>query len=86
MKKLSVKIFVSYFFTFAPGGIRILVQQEKSAKLGRVGSARSAGTRTVRGIAINTLTNYSTPKLNIGLGNEKYMWIKKNLVMALLVS
>jgi len=46
MKKLSIKIFVSSCFTLAPGGVRILVQQEKSAKLGRVGSGRSAGTRT----------------------------------------
>ena len=64
LKSCGVKIFVSSCLTL-----------EKSAKLGRVGSGGVVG--TVRGIASNTLTNSSKPKENIGLGNEKYMSIKK---------
>ena len=70
LKSCGVKIFVSSCLTVAPGGVRILVQEEKSAKLGRVGSGGVVG--TVQGIASNILTNSSTPKRNIGIGTGNY--------------
>ena len=66
LNNCGFELFTTYFFTLAPGGVRILVQEEKSAKLGRVGSGEAVG--TVRGIASNTLTNSSKPKENIDLG------------------